>query len=98
MIDVASCSFSVKTSFSFPSDSDFSNALVNDLRKPLQEDGGDIEFVAVDEATGVVEVRLQGACVGCPMAKITMTQGVEATIKEALDFVTEDLDVTNHEG
>jgi Fe-S cluster biogenesis protein NfuA len=61
---------------------------VQDLRKFLQADGGDIELVNVNEKTGEVQVKLQGACAGCPMAQITLTQGVEARIKEEIPEVT----------
>ncbi len=50
------------------------------IRPGLQMDGGDIEIVEVDEATGVVKVRLQGACSGCPMSAITLAHGVQRTL------------------
>jgi Fe-S cluster biogenesis protein NfuA len=62
--------------------------VVENLRPFLQADGGDIELVDVDEKTGEVQVRLQGACSGCPMAQVTLTQGVEARLKEELPEVT----------
>ena len=43
-------------------------AVIERLRPLLQADGGDIELVEVAEPTGVVSVRLQGACRGCPGA------------------------------
>ena len=49
------------------------------IRPALQADGGDVELV--DVAEGVVKVRLKGACGGCPMSQMTLTRGVEATIK-----------------
>ena len=62
------------------------NAL-NDIRPNLQADGGDIEFVDVNE-DGVVTVRLKGACQGCPMAQQTLKQGVERYLKEKITGVT----------
>ena len=53
-----------------------------EVRPALQMDGGDIELVAV--ADGVVTVRLQGACRGCPAARMTLARGVEARIKEKI--------------
>ena len=50
------------------------------IRPALQADGGDIELVNVEE--GVVTVRLMGACSGCPMAQMTLKQGVEARVRE----------------
>ena len=46
--------------------------VIQQIRPMLQADGGDIELVNVDEATGVVSVRLQGACQGCPGAQMTL--------------------------
>ena len=52
------------------------------IRPALQADGGDIELVSVDD--GIVKVRLTGACGGCSMSQITMTQGVEQAIKKVI--------------
>ena len=51
------------------------------VRKGLQQDGGDLELVSVDD--GVVKVRLKGACSGCPMSQMTLTNFVEREIKKA---------------
>ena len=61
---------------------------INDVRPSLQADGGDIEFISVDEA-GKVTVRLKGACSGCPMATQTLKQGVERYLKDKVPGVTE---------
>jgi len=62
---------------------------IEKLRPMLQEDGGDVEFVSFNEKTGVVEVELQGHCVGCPMSHITLKQGLEKNIKAEVPEVTE---------
>jgi len=49
------------------------------IRPYLKADGGDIELVNVTEE-GIVEVRLLGACVGCPMAQMTLRAGVERSL------------------
>ncbi len=59
------------------------------IRPLLQADGGDIELVGVDEETGVVSVKLQGACSGCPGAAMTLKMGVERRLQEAIPEVTE---------
>ncbi len=59
------------------------------VRPALRMDGGDIELVDFDESTGVVRVRLQGACHGCPMSAITLRMGVEMALQEALPWVKE---------
>jgi Fe-S cluster biogenesis protein NfuA len=63
-----------------------STALDN-FRPRLQGDGGDVELVSVDEK-GVVKVRLQGACHGCPMSQMTLKQGIERYLKEEIPEVT----------
>ena len=51
------------------------------VRPALQADGGDIQLVSIED--NVVKVHLSGACGGCPMSSMTMTQGVERAIKKA---------------
>jgi Fe-S cluster biogenesis protein NfuA len=53
---------------------------LEELRPALQMDGGDVEFVGVDD--GVVQVRLLGACGGCPMATMTLVGFVEERLKQ----------------
>lgn len=50
------------------------------IRSGLQQDGGDIELVGVED--GVVKVRLKGACAGCPMSQMTLTNFVEAELRK----------------
>jgi len=54
----------------------------------LQNDGGDIELVNVEEDK-TVNVRLQGACKGCPGAAMTLKMGVERLLKERIPEVKE---------
>ena len=56
------------------------------VRPSLQAHGGDVELVEVSDE-GVVQVRLQGACRGCPMSQMTMTMGIEAALKEEIPEV-----------
>jgi len=52
------------------------------IRPALQRDGGDVEFVAVKD--GVVQVKLQGACAGCPMSQMTLAFGIQRVLKEKI--------------
>ncbi|MBU0934037.1 MAG: NifU family protein [Spirochaetes bacterium] len=61
---------------------------IQDVRPSLQADGGDIEFVSAADS-GKVTVRLTGACGSCPMAIMTLKQGVEAHLKRTVPGVTE---------
>jgi Fe-S cluster biogenesis protein NfuA len=55
-------------------------AALQKIRPMLQRDGGDVELVDVQE--GVVTVRLQGACGGCPMSQMTLKNGIEKILKQ----------------
>ena len=48
----------------------------------LQRDGGDVELVGIKG--NVVQVRLQGACKGCPMSQMTLKNGIEKVLKEQI--------------
>jgi Fe-S cluster biogenesis protein NfuA len=63
-------------------------AALESVRPTLQADGGDVELVEVTEG-GIVRVRLQGACHGCPMAQLTIKDGIERVLKEQVPGVTE---------
>jgi len=60
----------------------------DEIRPALQAHRGDVELVDVSEE-GVVSVKLQGACAGCPMSKMTLAQGVERILKERIPEVKE---------
>ena len=54
----------------------------------LQGDGGDVELVDVTD-DGVVQVRLKGACGGCPMSMLTLKNGIERILREQVPEVTQ---------
>ena len=60
-------------------------AALDEIRPSLQADGGDIEFLGVDN--GVVKVKLKGACAGCPMSTMTIKWGVENLLKKKVPEV-----------
>ena len=55
------------------------------IRPLLQRDGGDVELVEVVD--GIVKVRLQGACAGCPMSQMTIKNGIERLLKQEIPEV-----------
>jgi len=61
--------------------------LLKQIRIALQQGGGDLELVEVDEKEGIVKVRLLGACAGCPFSQFTITNYVEKTLKEHIPGV-----------
>lgn len=58
------------------------------IRPAVAQDGGDILFDAFDEATGIVRLRMRGACSGCPSSGATLKAGVEQMLKHYVPEVT----------
>lgn len=56
--------------------------LLDAIRPGIQMDGGDVEFVEIKN--NIVYVRLVGACGGCPMAQLTLKEGIERFIKKEM--------------
>ena len=56
--------------------------VLNKIRPSLVADGGDVELVDVND--GTVQVRLVGACAGCPMSTMTLKMGIEQILKEEI--------------
>jgi Fe-S cluster biogenesis protein NfuA len=56
-----------------------------EIKPLLMMEGGSIELVGVDD--GIVKVKLQGACAGCPMSQYTLVNFVEATLRERIPEV-----------
>jgi len=69
--------------------------VLNEAINPsIASHGGKAELVAVEDATAYV--RLGGGCQGCGMAGVTLSQGIEATIKELVPEILKVVDVTDH--
>jgi len=58
---------------------------LNEIRPQLQADGGDVAFVSYEK--GIVKVKLQGHCAGCPMSQMTLKQGIETFLKKKVPEV-----------
>ena len=63
--------------------------IIGKIRPMIQADGGDIELVDIDEPTGKVSIRFQGACKSCPMSAMTLKMGVEKHVREAIPEISE---------
>lgn len=63
------------------------NDVLECLRPNIQRDGGDIELVSFK--SGIVSVRLHGACVGCPLSYYTLKLGIEEQLKQHIPDVQE---------
>lgn len=58
------------------------------IRPALRIDGGDVEFVDFNDADGVAQIRLIGACGGCPISSLTVKHGIERRVRAAVPEVT----------
>ncbi|MBO4533334.1 MAG: NifU family protein [Treponema sp.] len=58
------------------------------FRPQLQADGGDMEYVGIDEENRV-HLNLTGACGSCPMATMTLKMGIERYLKDACPEIKE---------
>ena len=85
-----------------PASADLSGDVAQQLIQVLEQQispaiaahGGSAELVAVDESTAYL--RLGGGCVGCGMVSVTLRQGIEVALREAVPVITRVIDVTDH--
>ena len=59
------------------------------IRPSVQEDGGDIVYEDFDEESGVVYLKMQGSCSGCPSSSVTLKSGIENMLTHYIPEVTE---------
>ncbi|MBI2328264.1 MAG: NifU family protein [Chloroflexi bacterium] len=63
-------------------------AVLDKIRPMLAADGGNVELVNINDE-GTVEVRLTGACGGCPMSAMTLQMGIEQILMREIPEVKE---------
>jgi Fe-S cluster biogenesis protein NfuA len=63
------------------------------IRPYVQQDGGHVELVDVHEEEGVVHIRFQGSCQGCPSSAMTLQMGIENEIKTSIPEIKQVLAV-----
>jgi Fe/S biogenesis protein NfuA len=68
--------------------------IAQQINPAIAAHGGQAELVAVEDDTAYV--RLGGGCVGCGMATVTLSQGIEVAIVDAVPEVQKVVDVTDH--
>ncbi|MFG0245494.1 MAG: NifU family protein [Phycisphaerales bacterium JB052] len=61
--------------------------VIDRIRPAVQNDGGDIELIEVTDS-GIVRIRMHGACVGCPSSNMTLRLGIEQNLKTYVPEVT----------
>ncbi|HPR65479.1 MAG TPA: NifU family protein [Thermoanaerobaculia bacterium] len=61
--------------------------LEREIRPGIRMDGGEIDLVEAKD--GIVQVRLSGACGGCPMSTLTLVHFVEERLRAAIPEIEE---------
>ena len=64
-------------------------ATIEAIRPALQADGGDMQLVDLDPATGRVDIELIGACGTCPASTMTLKAGIERILSDRVPWVTQ---------
>jgi toxin CptA len=59
--------------------------VVQEARRILARDGGDLEFVSL--VGGVLRVRMKGACAGCPRGPLDLRNVVERLVRARLPAI-----------
>jgi Fe/S biogenesis protein NfuA len=65
-----------------------------EINPAVASHGGWVALVGVED--GVAYLEMGGGCQGCGMARVTLRQGIEVRLKEAVPEVREIVDVTDH--
>jgi len=72
------------------------NVLEEQVNPSIASHGGRADLVAMDEEKKVAYVRLSGGCQGCAMSRMTLSSGIEKSLKEAIPVLVDVIDVTDH--
>jgi Fe/S biogenesis protein NfuA len=84
----------VSTELSGPLAEQVAQVLTEQINPFIAQHGGGAELVGVDGTTAYL--RLYGGCQGCGMAQVTLRQGIEQALLDAIDELTAVVDVTDH--
>ena len=68
--------------------------LQDEINPAIASHGGRADLVGVSDEKAFV--RLSGGCQGCGLAAVTLSQGIEVAIREAVPSITKVIDVTDH--
>ena len=72
------------------------SVLEQNINPSIASHGGRADLVAMDEEKKVAYIKMSGGCQGCAMSRMTLSQGIETTLREAIPELTEVIDVTDH--
>jgi Fe/S biogenesis protein NfuA len=70
--------------------------LEEQINPSIAQHGGRADLIAMDEEQGIAYIKLSGGCQGCSMSRMTLSQGIETSLRESIPEITKVLDVTDH--
>ena len=70
--------------------------LETSVNPAIASHGGRADLIALDEEKKVAYVKLSGGCQGCAMSRMTLSQGIETSLREAIPALSGVVDVTDH--
>lgn len=70
--------------------------LEDEVNPSIAQHGGRADLVAMDEESHTAYIKLSGGCQGCSMSRMTLSQGIETMLREAIPELEKVLDVTDH--
>ena len=73
---------------------DVQEAIDRHVNPMVAQHGGQVLLIDVED--GRVRLEFGGGCQGCGMVDVTLKQGVETMLKEAVPEITEIVDATDH--
>jgi Fe/S biogenesis protein NfuA len=72
------------------------DVLESSINPSIAAHGGRADLVALDEEQKVAYIKLSGGCQGCAMSRMTLSQGIETSLVEAIPTLSGVVDVTDH--
>jgi len=72
------------------------DVLESSVNPAIASHGGRADLIALDEEKKVAYLKLSGGCQGCAMSRMTLSQGIETQLIEAIPELTGVIDVTDH--
>ena len=72
------------------------SVLESSINPSIASHGGRADLVAMDEEQKIAYVKLSGGCQGCAMSRMTLSQGIETSLRDAIPVLDGVVDVTDH--
>ncbi|MDH2903207.1 MAG: NifU family protein [Actinomycetota bacterium] len=72
------------------------SVLDNEVNPSIASHGGRADLVALDDSHKVAYIKMSGGCQGCSMSRMTLSQGIETALRNAIPELSDVRDVTDH--